>query len=295
MGAHVTYACPGDAREHPEHKTSGSMVALLEGHPWVDGLIPTHEGPETNWLPEFDAAIMKDGKPCYDYFIPIMGLPNIFRTTVETIPAQYPYLPRPRPDLKITLPEARVRRGARVGLCWKAGEVLDPRRHRSLTTAQAEQILQVNHVEWINLQYQTAAPRLIESPAMDDWLDTQNVIDSLDLVLTVDSGVMHLAAAMGKRNLGDAARIVGLEVPVEPRGFPVLSVLARFPQSRRRFAGRSGTGDCGTQPMITFDATASTYTNSVSASSLSWTQTISVNFLVVGATLWPGMTTEFIA
>ena len=187
LGAHVTYACPGDAREHPEHKTSGTMVDLLEGHPWVDRLIPTHEGPETGWLPEFDA------KPSeYDYFVPIMALPKTFKTTIDTIPGREPYIfPR-------TKARPSVSKRLAVGLCWKAGEVLDPRRHRSLNDEQAKRLLSVDSIDWVSLQYKEEPPIRMACPNIDGWLQTARTIADLDLVVTVDSGVMHLAAAMGK-------------------------------------------------------------------------------------------------
>jgi hypothetical protein len=70
LGAHVTYACPEQ------------MIEMFDGHPSVDKLIPTHEGPKTDMLSEFDAHIKKDGVMQYDYFIPIMGMPRILKTTV---------------------------------------------------------------------------------------------------------------------------------------------------------------------------------------------------------------------
>src|ERR1035437_3420690 len=71
MGAHITYACPD------------VMVSLLENHPWIDKLIPTHEGPDTDELPEVDFFVSKNGVPEFDYFVPIMGLPLRLKATVE--------------------------------------------------------------------------------------------------------------------------------------------------------------------------------------------------------------------
>lgn len=192
LGAHVTYACPGPVEENPFHKTTGDMTELLTGHPWVDRLIPTYEGPETNWLPEFDAQIVKDGVRQYDYFAPIMGLPKVFKTTVDTIPGTEPYIfPQYRN------PRPHVTRKLQVGVSWKAGEVLDPRRHRSLNDEQAKRLLSVDSVEWVSLQLDMP-PVPIHQPDVKGWVKTRDVIADLDMVVTVDSSIAHLAGAMGK-------------------------------------------------------------------------------------------------
>jgi hypothetical protein len=85
-----------------------------------------------------------------------------------------------------------------VGVCWSGAEKLDPRRHRSLDAEQAKRLLSVQSVEWVSLQYDVVPPVEILRPAIKDWSDTAAIIDALDMVVTVDTGVMHLAGAMGK-------------------------------------------------------------------------------------------------
>lgn len=177
LGAHITYACPE------------AMLELLHNHPWVDRLIPTHEGPETDMLPEFDCTPSD-----YDFFIPIMGMPKVLRTTVETIPGLEPYifpqLLKPRPHV--------LRDKLTVGVVWKAGEVLDPRRHRTLNDEQARRLLSVDSVQWVNLQLGEEPPVKTLRPNILGWVNTARAIADLDLVVCVDTGLTHLAGAMGK-------------------------------------------------------------------------------------------------
>jgi hypothetical protein len=178
------------------------MVPLLEGHKWIDRLLPTHEGPETGELPEVDLLVKE-----YDYFVPIMGLPRRLNVTVESLRWDGPYITwsgRTEPN-KQSFVWSRTQnipwnmKRPLVGICWMGAEKLDPRRHRSLNIEQVTKILKLSDVTWVNLQFGVEAPVPICTPTIKNWKDTAEVIDALDLVVTVDTGVMHLAGAMGKR------------------------------------------------------------------------------------------------
>lgn len=201
-GAHVTYACPD------------TMIPLLTGHPYCDELVPTHEGPETDMLPEVDIWVNKNGEQQYDYFIPIMALPRRFDATVETIPWDGPYIEASKYK-RCGLVRSRIQAVKEltqlpmVGFCWKAGEVLDPRRQRSLTREQANKLIAVDNVNWVSLQVMakdsqghTSAPLENDGRFMEleikNWADTARIVADLDLVVTIDTGIMHLAGAMGK-------------------------------------------------------------------------------------------------
>jgi len=176
-GAHITYACPD------------WLAPLIHGHPWGDRIIETHETPETEYLPEFDVRVSE-----FDYFCPLMGLARRFHATIENLPLELPYF---WPKKRIDIP----RRNGKplVGVCWRAGEVLDPRRFRSLNEEQAKRLLSVDTVQWVSLQYKTPPPvPNVYVPEIRDWADTASVIDALDFIVTVDTGVMHLAGAMNK-------------------------------------------------------------------------------------------------
>lgn len=79
----------------------------------------------------------------------------------------------------------------RVGLCWSAGEKLDVRKHRSLSEEQAAMLTACDGINWQSLQYgYDFEPK--------DWAETAAMVAHMDLVITVDTAMLHLAGAMGK-------------------------------------------------------------------------------------------------
>jgi len=144
--------------------------------------------------------------------VPVMDLPGLLGTTAETIPAEVPYLSA-EPAL---VAEWRERlgpaRGPRIGLCWQ-GNPDKPRDHlRSIPLARFEALFGLAGSHWFGLQVgpgedQAAAfadhqsfthlgAALGESP--DKFVDTAAVIANLDLVISVDTAIAHLAGAMAK-------------------------------------------------------------------------------------------------
>jgi hypothetical protein len=144
-----------------------------------------------------------------DHVCPFVSLPRVFGTTLETIPPA-PYLnPDPR-DVRTWA--ARLPTGAcRVGLVW-AGQArpwlpgfdtVDGR--RSLSLAQLAPLASVAGVRLISLQKGAAAAEAAAWPALfdpmveaHDFADTAAIIANLDLVISVDTAVAHLAGALGK-------------------------------------------------------------------------------------------------
>ncbi len=147
--------------------------------------------------------------PPFDWHCPINSLPNVFNTMVETAPADIPYL---RADPALTGDwAAKLPRGGdcRVGLVW-AGEPRpnDPAalaldRRRSLSLIRLEPLLAVTGATFVSLQTGAAA-RQIFAPVHDpmgevkDFADTAAIIANLDIVISVDTAVAHLAGALGK-------------------------------------------------------------------------------------------------
>jgi tetratricopeptide (TPR) repeat protein len=151
-----------------------------------------------------------DRLPAYDFVCPMFSLPRVFGTTVETIPPA-PYLV-PDPALVRRWGERMPDGGLRAGLVW-AGQArpslpgftaLD--RRRSAGLAAFAPLFEVPDVAFVSLQAGPAArqPRpagaVLGDPMPDvvDFADTAAIIAGLDVVISVDTSVVHLAGLLGK-------------------------------------------------------------------------------------------------
>jgi Flp pilus assembly protein TadD len=153
----------------------------------------------------------KESTPPFDVHLPLMSLPRVFGTRLDTIPSQVPYL---QPDAQQAaawrgrMPSSAVDRALRVGLVWAGSPTHKGDASRSIPLRLLSPLLSIPHVQFYSLQKGERANDLrgIESPLpvidwtqeLGDFADTAALIDCLDLVITIDTSVAHLAGAMGK-------------------------------------------------------------------------------------------------
>ncbi len=150
--------------------------------------------------------------PAHDFHCSFNGLPRAFETTLETIPCDVPYLPADRALSQQWAVRLTDNGRLRVGLCW-AGQArpwlpgflgLDHR--RSIQLAALAPLAAVPGVQFVSLQKGPAgeearAAALALLDVMDDvhdFADTAALVANLDLVISVDTSVVHLAGALGK-------------------------------------------------------------------------------------------------
>jgi hypothetical protein len=160
--------------------------------------------------PGLEVVAFGDPLPPIDLRCPMLSLPRVLGTNrVEDIPAAIPYL---RAD-PVAVARWRQRTaalpGLRVGLVWH-GNPEDVRmdRRRSMPLAHMAPLADVPKVSLVSLQVGDAARQLSGSPlagTVHDWTaefsdfaDTAALIEALDLVIGVDTAVVHLAGALGK-------------------------------------------------------------------------------------------------
>ena len=155
------------------------------------------------------AAVVTSGNPLphFDYHCPLLSLPLAFATTLETIPASVGYL-RATAD---KLASWRVRLGAparlRVGLVWSGNPAHGNDRKRSLPVAQLLAHLPTGF-EYISLQREvrTGDREALTARAdirhfgteLADFSDTAAVCALVDVIVSVDTSVAHLAGALGR-------------------------------------------------------------------------------------------------
>jgi tetratricopeptide (TPR) repeat protein len=154
------------------------------------------------------AVVRGQGEPVppFDGFCPLPTLPLAFRTSVETIPADVPYLAAPPDRLAKWQPVLGAFPRPRIGLMWAGA--MSPIFQRSVPLRLLLPLLQLREFHFVALQKEVPkdeAP-LLESSGMATFLgerqtdlaDTAAMIALLDLVITIDTSIAHLAGAMGK-------------------------------------------------------------------------------------------------
>jgi tetratricopeptide (TPR) repeat protein len=147
-----------------------------------------------------------EAPPDFDVHSPLLSLPHVFGTTLDTVPNAVPYLAADAGLAKAWRARlARKGRGLKVGLAWAGGRAHAGDRWRSLSAAVLEPLFHVPGVTWYSLQKDApegALPpsaKLIDHTALlRDFAETAALVENLDLVISVDTAVAHLAGALGK-------------------------------------------------------------------------------------------------
>jgi len=144
--------------------------------------------------------------PDYDIWAPLMSLPYILGTTLDTIPAPIPYLRAPvRESLEQVDGAIAKSDKFKVGLAWGGNPNHGNDRQRSCKFADLLPLLAIEGIDFYSLQKGDRAQELegVENitnldPIIQDFADTATLIEQLDLIITVDTSLVHLAGAMGK-------------------------------------------------------------------------------------------------
>ncbi len=164
------------------------LADLVATCPGVDEVIP-HGAP----LPPFDLQVS------------LHSLPQVFQTTLDTIPNEIPYLDIPervpnRDWILRTLAQSEGQ--TRIGLVWAGRPTHKDDLQRSLPAAALGALGAVSGVAWHSFQIDSAEqpplPGLvILDPMLRNFSDTAYALSGMDLLITVDTAVAHLAGALG--------------------------------------------------------------------------------------------------
>ncbi|TWB20456.1 tetratricopeptide (TPR) repeat protein [Nitrospirillum amazonense] len=153
-------------------------------------------------MPEVDEAVaIGELSAGFDLRLPLHNLMGAFRTTLATVPAEVPYLAAPADEAAAFAQRLAAHQGLRVGLCW-AGNPNHPRNSgRSVAPDLLGPLLNQPGARFFSLQKggDGAALGLIDWTAdFADMANTAALVQGLDLVISVDSAVAHLAGALGR-------------------------------------------------------------------------------------------------
>lgn len=173
---------------------------VLECHPQLNSLFQGIKG--VIYIGAFGEEL-----PVCDYQTPFLTLPRIFATTLETIPA----------CCSISVPVALLTKwqqrissysGPKVGIVWAGSTVHHNDCFRSLPLALFSSFTKITDIQFFSLQMGEAKRQLALSPLaervidltdqIENFADTAALIEQIDLVISVDTAVTHLAATLGK-------------------------------------------------------------------------------------------------
>jgi hypothetical protein len=170
----------------------GQLLPILKTCPGIDGAVAL-EGP----LPDCDVHA------------PFLSLPHIFGTTLDTVPADVPYLAADAKLVERWRRELGASRDFKIGIAWQGNPDHLADRERSVSLTQFAPLARVPGVRMFSLQkgagseqLRTAAFPVVDLGSRLDedtgpFLDTAAVMANLDLIVAVDTAVAHLAGALG--------------------------------------------------------------------------------------------------
>ena len=184
------------------HQRGARVVA--EVHRPLRRLIKTCPGVEK-------VIALGETPPAFDVHITLMSLPRLFETTAENIPAEVPYL---SPDAALVdqwRDEISALPGFKIGIAWKGSPQNGMDRERSLRLEMFEELASIPGITLVSLQKGVGSDQIAEvagrfpvvdfGARLDDlsgpFMDTSAIMRHLDLVITCDSALAHLAGALG--------------------------------------------------------------------------------------------------
>lgn len=143
----------------------------------------------------------------FDFHCPLLSLPLAFRTTLETVPNEVPYLTAPAEYRRVWQAKLGPKNGPRIGFAWSGNAAHRDDRNRSLTLEQVEPILSLGlplycvqrQLRAVDMPLFATYPNLAYfGQDLRDFADTAALIEEMDLVISTDTATAHLAGALGK-------------------------------------------------------------------------------------------------
>ncbi|MBS3088147.1 glycosyltransferase family protein [Candidatus Pacearchaeota archaeon] len=156
-------------------------------------------------FPGVDEIIEPENKsvPNIDFYIHLMSLPRLFHTNIINIPHSTPYL-KAEPILVEKVKPLLKTNNLKVGIVWAGNPLHYNDKNRSTTFENFKPLTKIHGISFFSLQKEKFPQQMDDSKLadlssiMNDFSDTAALIENLDLVISVDTSVAHLAGAMNK-------------------------------------------------------------------------------------------------
>ncbi|MDR3300653.1 MAG: tetratricopeptide repeat protein [Candidatus Accumulibacter sp.] len=159
------------------------------------------------WGIEVLPPVVAGRLPPIDAWITVMSLPWRMGTTLESVPVDVPYIAAPPTLVEKWAARLAPLTGRKVGVVWTSGTSYASHKSRTVRLKQLEPLFGVGGIDWVSLQKGDGVEQIetegwsdrILNPMneVEDFADTAAIIANLDLVISVDTSVPHLAGAMG--------------------------------------------------------------------------------------------------
>ncbi|MGE3407547.1 MAG: DUF6165 family protein [Pirellulales bacterium] len=172
---------------------------------------PKALAPLLNRYPGLDVCFVPGSPiPQYDVEAPLMSLPRLCGTTLDTVPRRVPYLTADSRLIDAWRAELQAIPGFKIGIVWQGNPKYACDRQRSVPLRHFAPLAEVEGVQLISLQKGPGTEQLAavadQFPVIDlgsrldnetgAFMDTAAVMASLDLVISIDTSVTHLAGAL---------------------------------------------------------------------------------------------------
>jgi uncharacterized protein (TIGR02996 family) len=146
-----------------------------------------------------------DPLPPFDLHVPLLSLPRVLKTDLRSIPAEIPYLhvPGKAPNQKKLIEVLEASTGMiRIGLAWSGNPSHVRNSERSMPARALAPLAALPNVAWYSFHFGPMegipfAGIIPLSPLLASFSDSALALDSMDLLITVDTAVAHLAGALG--------------------------------------------------------------------------------------------------
>ena len=174
----------------------GGKVVLEVQAPLVDIVHRT--------VPKAVMVAQNDPIPEFDYYIPLLSLPHLFETTVETVPNGLPYLTALPDRVRKWRKELGKGSALRVGLVWAGNPKHKNDHNRSMPFAALKALPTGKGIQYFSLQMgdrrvdidQSILPVEDLGERIKDFDDSAAILSCLDLVIACDTAAAHLAGAL---------------------------------------------------------------------------------------------------
>jgi hypothetical protein len=181
-GGHVVFEC------------QKNLVRLLKNNEGFDEIIEKASANEKN--------------SHFDVQVPLLSLPGIFGTTFENIPSKVPYITVDPEPVKQWNARIEHNDDFKIGIVWAGSPHHNNDRNRSCKLEDFAQLAEIPGLSFYSVQKGPASAEAINPPGelkiinlgneLNDFTDTAAIIVNLDMVISVDTAVAHLAGALGK-------------------------------------------------------------------------------------------------